>query len=487
MGNLSDSPEAAAYRDLLKKLLEFHDTDAGNAESFELLHGEEFRHDCTHGKWLMWDGNYWETDETGQAERAALDTVRKRFQAVATMGISANEEGRKVKEARTRWALSSESLYHRRALLNSAESIKSLATKTTDYDRDAFLLTVGNGTLDLRTGELREAQPADLITRATDVDYVPGAKCPRWLRFLDEIFDGDNQVIEFVWRAVGYTLTGSTQEQCLFILYGDGANGKSTFLEILIGLLGTHAEVTPFSTFLIHHNPGNPRNDLAKLHGARLVKAAESPRQAVLDEALVKEATGDDSMSARFLFKELFVFKSQMKIWMATNHKPRISGTDDAIWRRMRLIPFMHKFAGRSRDLRLADKLRGEFSGILAWAVQGCLEWQRSGLGVAPAVEAATLGYRRESDQIGRFLKEWCTTGAKDRTSGNELYQTYLEWCTINKEKPVAINAFAKSLSDRGIQKKRGSQGTTYRGIGLVPEAARAKLVQQPRGGDPHV
>ena len=314
-----------------------------------------------------------------------------------------------------------------------------------------------------------------------------GAKCPRWLRFLDEIFDGDNQVIEFVWRAVGYTLTGSTQEQCLFILYGDGANGKSTFLEILIGLLGTHAEVTPFSTFLIHHNPGNPRNDLAKLHGARLVKAAESPRQAVLDEALVKEATGDDSMSARFLFKELFVFKSQMKIWMATNHKPRISGTDDAIWRRMRLIPFMHKFAGRSRDLRLADKLRGEFRGILAWAVQGCLEWQRSGLGVAPAVEAATLGYRRESDQIGRFLKEWCTTGAKDRTSGNELYQTYLEWCAINKEKPVAINAFAKSLSDRGIQKKRGSQGTTYRGIGLVPEAARAKLVQQPRGGDPHV
>src|SRR5437867_4194378 len=279
MGNLSDSPEAAAYRDLLKKLLEFHDTDAGNAESFELLHGEEFRHDCTHGKWLMWDGNYWETDETGQAERAALDTVRKRFQAVATMGISANEEGRKVKEARTRWALSSESLYHRRALLKSAESIKSLATKTTDYNRNTFLLTVGNGTLDLRTGELREARPADLITRATDVDYTPGAKCPRWLRFLDEIFDGDNQVIEFVWRAVGYTLTGSTQEQCLFILYGDGANGKSTFLEILIGLLGTHAEVTPFSTFLIHHNPGNPRNDLAKLHGARLVKAAESPGQ----------------------------------------------------------------------------------------------------------------------------------------------------------------------------------------------------------------
>src|SRR5438445_9046480 len=198
----------------------------------------------------------------------------------------------------------------------SAESIKSLATKTTDYNRDAFLLTVGNGTLDLRTGELREAQPADLITRATDVDYSPGEKCPHWLRFLDEIFDCDNQVIEFVWRAVGHTLTGSTQEQCLFILYGDGANGKSTFLEILIGLLGTHAEVTPFSTFLVHQNPGNPRNDVAKLHGARLVKAAESQRQAVLDETLVKEVTGGDSISARFLFKDIFMFKSQMKIWM---------------------------------------------------------------------------------------------------------------------------------------------------------------------------
>src|SRR5437667_10125389 len=210
MGNLLDSPEAAAYRDLLKKLLEFHDTDAGNVVSFELLHGEEFRHYCTHGKCLMWNGSYWETDETGQAERAALETVRKRFQAVATMGISANEEGRKVKEARTRWALSSESLYHRRALLKSAESIKSLATKTTDYDRDAFLLTVGNGTLDLRTGELREAQPADLITLATDVDYVPGANCPRWLWFLDEIFDGYNNVIEFFWRPVVYNLTEMT-------------------------------------------------------------------------------------------------------------------------------------------------------------------------------------------------------------------------------------------------------------------------------------
>src|SRR6266700_3370552 len=158
MSNGPESLEATAYRDLLRRLLDFHDTDAGNAESFELLHGEELRHDCTHGICLMWEGNYWETDNTSQAERAALDTVRKRFQAVATMGISANEEGRKVKEARTRWALSSESLYHRRALLNSAESIKSLATKTTDYNRDAFLLTMRNGTQDLRTGELREAR-----------------------------------------------------------------------------------------------------------------------------------------------------------------------------------------------------------------------------------------------------------------------------------------------------------------------------------------
>ena len=258
------------------------------------------------------------------------------------------------------WALRSESVYGRRATLESAQSIPALATIAEDYDRDPFLLTVGNGTIDLRTGHLRPSQPDDLITRATDVDYFPAATCPRWLQFLDEVFGGDEALISFISRAVGYSLTGDTREQCLFILWGGGANGKSTFLETVLKLVGRHSAITPFSSFLVQRNAGNPRNDVAKLHGARLVKAAESGKEGALDETIIKEITGGDTISARFLYQEFFEFKPTFKLWLATNHRPSIRGTDDAIWRRIRLIPFTRQFSGRNRDPKLLETLRGE-------------------------------------------------------------------------------------------------------------------------------
>jgi putative DNA primase/helicase len=376
------------------------------------------------------------------------------------------------------WALRSESMYTRTAMLNSAQTIQGLATKATDYDRDPFLLTVANGTLDLRTGKLRGCHPGDLITRATDIRYSPLAQCRRWSEFLEEIFLGDHKLIEFVRRAVGYSLTGDVREQCLFILYGGGANGKSTFLEILLKLVGTHAAVTSFSTFLVHTTPGTPRNDVAKLHGARLVKAAESQKQAALDEATVKEVTGGDTISARFLFREFFDFKPQFKIWLATNHRPAIHGTDDAIWRRIRLIPFRQQFMGRKQDPALREKLEAELSGILSWAVAGCLEWQRVGLGKAPAIEAATLNYRQESDHVGRFLNERCSARPQDHSPGKELFEAYVEWCGLSGEKPESNNIFAKALAERGIRKKRTRAGTVYEGLGLRPQPKQPNLAK---------
>ena len=376
------------------------------------------------------------------------------------------------------FALRSESVAGRRATLESAASIREIVTVTNDYDRSPYLLTVGNGTLDLRTGELRACLPDDLITRATDVHYFPSAKCPRWLRFLEEVFGGDRALIDFIARAVGYSLTGETREQCLFILYGDGANGKSTFLETLLQLEGSHAAITPFSTFLIQRSPGNPRNDVAKLHGARLVKAVESPKEGMLDEAIIKEITGGDTISARFLFHEFFEFKPTFKLWLATNHRPSIRGTDDAIWRRIRLIPFTRQFSGLTRDPTLMEVLRGELSGILAWAVRGCLEWRRFGLGTSPVVEAATRKYRLDSDEMGRFLAERCMQDTKQQASGIELYQAYVDWCAANGAKPESNNLFAKALAVRGISKKRRRKGTFYQGIGLVPPGSRAKVTE---------
>lgn len=363
----SESPIAAANRARIQKLQSFQDTDAGNADAFELLHGERFRYDHTKGKWFVWNDRYWAEDKDGEASRAALETARERLSAAA---LIRHDE---VKKKRVDWALHSESVYGRKSLLISAQTVKSLATTTSDYDRDPFLLTVGNGTLDLRAGKLREARREDLITRATDVPYNPLATAPRWEQFLNEVFGGDSEIIGYVQRAVGYSLTGDTREQCFFLLCGSGANGKTTFLETIVRLLGMHASTAAFSAFLVQHNQGAPRNELAALCGARFVKAAEAEHKARLDEAIMKQLCGEDTISVRFLFREVFEYRPQFKIWLATNHKPAIWETSDAIWRRTKLIEFNRQFAGPQADVALRGKLAAELPGIFAWAVKGCL------------------------------------------------------------------------------------------------------------------
>jgi putative DNA primase/helicase len=448
---------------LRAKLLSFQDTDAGNAEAFELLHGHRFRYDHTREKWLLWNGRYWTEDRDGEANRAALSTVQARLWAAAK---SKNRDSRKN---RIEWSLHCESEWRLAALLRSARTIRSLATTTDQYDRNPFLLTVANGTLDLRSGELRPGRREDLITRATDVLFDPNAKASRWIQFLDEVFTGDDDLIAFIQRAVGYSLTGDTKEQCFFILYGGGANGKSTFVEIICKLLGTHAETAEFTTFLTKRDSGGPRNDLARLHAARLVKAAEGEQQARLAESTIKELTGEDTVAARFLFKEHFTFKPQFKIWLVTNHKPEIRGTDQAIWRRVRLIEFARQFEGTQRDPDLRRKLQEELPGILCWALEGCLLWQQHELGIAPGVERATQAYRQESDQIGRFLKERCIRGSKAATQAQKLFEAYREWCRLREEKPELQNLFARKLNERGVTKKRSRRGFAYHGVELMP------------------
>jgi putative DNA primase/helicase len=459
----TESPIAAAENAKIHKLQSCQDTDAGNSDAFELLYGERFRYDHTKGKWFVWNDRYWAEDVDGEADRAALETARERLSAAAQV---AHDQDR---EKAIKWALRSESVYGRKATLISAQSVRSLATTTKKYDRNNFLLTVGNGTLDLSTGKLCEARREDLITRATDVPYDRSATAPRWEQFLKEVFGGDSEVIGYVQRAVGYSLTGDTGEQCFFLLCGSGANGKTTFLETIVKLLGTHASTAAFSAFLVQHNQGSPRNDLAALCGSRLVKAAEAEHKASLDEAIMKQLTGEDTISVRFLFREVFEYRPQFKIWLATNHKPAIWETSDAIWRRIKLIEFKRQFAGTRADVALRGKLEAELPGILAWAVQGCLAWQKSGLREPQKVSHATLGYRQESDQIGRFFKERCDLQPGRRSPGKQLYDDYVRWCDRLHEIPVANNLFVAKLADRGIERKRAAGGVIYLGLGLLP------------------
>jgi len=331
------------------------------------------------------------------------------------------------------------------------------------------------GAIDLKTGNLREPRTDDLITKSTFAAYDPRAKCDRWLEFLGEIMAGKEEMIGFLRRAIGYSLTGTTGEQCLFFLYGSGANGKSTLLNLLSHVLGDYSLRSPSDMLVTRRERGVP-NDVARLKGARLVVTSEIEEGTNLAEALVKQLTGGDTLVARFLFAEYFEFVPTFKIWLAANHKPRIRGDDYAIWRRIRLLPFLVEIPAERQDPSLLAKLQAENAGILAWAVRGCLEWQASGLRPPREVMAATQAYRSEMDTFNHWIEEHCDLDAnlmaEYEVRASDLYGDYVNWSHANGLYAVSSVRFASRLDAKGIGKARKSVGIFYRGIRLKSLAA---------------
>lgn len=441
-------------------------TDLGNAELFVYLHGGRLRYVAERRRWICWQNGRWRPDVTGEAERAAKQTAKLLLERAA--GVEDATERTKA----AKWAATAQAEPRIRAMLTLARTEPTLALSEQELDAHPYLLATASGTLDLRTGALRAADPADLLTRGSDVAYDPDARCPRWERFLTEIFAGDGELIVFLHRLVGYCLTGDTRERLLAVLHGTGCNGKSTMLEILKALLGDLATTSAFDTFTRTRGDRGPRNDLARLRGARLVTASESGEGRRLDEATVKEITGGDTIAARFLFGEHFEFTPTFKLLLAANHRPRVDGDDDAIWRRLRLVPFEQSFEGRE-DRTLTATLRAELPGILAWAMRGCLAWQHEGLGHAGAVTRATAEYRTEEDHLGAFLAERCHTGGT--VPAAELRAAYEQWCQETGERPLSGSALGKRLARRGIQPEKGAKGRRfYRGINLAGVAGGA-------------
>lgn len=431
-------------------------TDLANAELFCELHADRLRHVHEQKKWLAWDGGRWRPDLSGEAERAATDTARELLRRAADL------DGTGRKRA-ARWALASQSEPRLRAMRTIASTEHPIVLTADQLDADPYLLACANGTLELRTGTLRDADPGDLISRGTAIAYEPDAACPRWLRFLDEIFDGDAELIAFMARFTGYCLTGDTREQVVIVCHGTGANGKTTMIEKLKEVVGEHGVTAGFDTFARARGDRGPRNDLARLHRARLVVASESGEGRRLDEATVKALSGGDAVTARFLYGEHFEFRPQFKLCLVTNHRPRIDGDDDAIWRRLRLVPFEQSFLGRE-DPELSAQLDAELPGILAWAVRGCLDWQRDGLGAAAAVERATAAYREDEDVLGAFIAERCELGGEVEVVA--LRESYESFCRELGEKPMSGSALGRKLSRRGIS--RGGKGRrSYRGLNL--------------------
>jgi putative DNA primase/helicase len=463
-------------------------SDYTNARAFVQDHGQNLRYCYPWKAWLVWTGTHWQRDTSGRVAQFAKQTIKRLARQVEHL----DESAATALLAHIKKSLSKASLD---AMVRTAQDEPGIPVQPEAFDTDIWLLNCTNGTLGLRTGKLREHSQADLITKCLAIPYEKDATCPTWDGFLWRIMGGSQEpdtpdmsdgeleqrhqaderataLIGYLQRSAGYTLTGSTKEQCLFLCHGPTKTGKSTYLATFKKTLGPYAKQADMETFM-HKDRPEVRNDLADLAGARFVYAVESQEGKRLAEGLVKQMTGGtDYLKARFLFQEYFEFPPQFKAYIGTNHLPVINDSDDAIWERMRKIPFTVQIPKADRDKDLEAKLEKELSGILAWAVRGCLDWQeKNDLKEPDAVLDATKAYRAEMDSLGRFLDECCVPGDPEfvKVKAPLLGRAYHAWCARTGEETLTNTAFIAALEKRNFSRRRGTGNQYYwHGVGLI-------------------
>lgn len=446
-------------------------TDGWNAKRFVREHGGDVRYCYEWGKWLTYDGKRWIIDNTGEVVRRAKQTIKRLYAQAAETD---NDIERKLLADH---AKKSDSNYKYKAMLGLIECEIPILNK--ELDVDPMLFNVENGTLDLRTGELKGHRREDFISKLAPVNYDVNASCPKWLSFLERIMDNNTNLIDFLQRAVGYALTSDVGEQALFFLYGTGANGKTVFLETIKGMLGDYAKEAEPEILIQKHNEAHPTG-VADLLGARFVATTEVGEGRRMNETKVKQLTGGDRLKARFMRQDFFEFYPTHKIFLAANHKPIIKGTDYAIWRRIKLVPFEITIPEKERIpfVKMLATLKAEWPGILAWAVQGCIKWQTQGLGTPTEVTRATQAYRKEMDIVGDFLEEHCIIDVNAKAKASTLYATYKIWCDTNGEHALTQKVFGSRLTERGLERKREKTGYFWLGIGILEN-----LVNDPNNG----
>jgi len=486
LNGLGNSLANSLYGDPEKRTRVYPQTDYGNAERLVDAHSDNIRYCYPWKRWLIWRGNRWCIDNTNEIERLAKQTVRSMYAECATIDVD------EVRKALVRHIKSSESQAKLNAMISLAESEPGIPIIPDELDSDQWLLNCRNGTVDLRTGKLQPHDRGQMITKIIDVDYDPSATCPLWEQFIFDIMGGNQTLVNFLQRAVGYSLTGDMSEQVFFILYGIGANGKSTFLNTLRELLAEYAIETSPETFAVKDR-GSYTGDIADLKGVRFVVTTEFAQGKSLNEVVVKQLTGGDTIRARRLYQDEFEFKPTFKIWMAANNKPRIRESANAIWRRIRLIPFLEQFCDISQaeynpDAKLADpqlaaKLKAEQAGILRWAVDGCLMWQKEGLGLPMEVREANAKYRAEMDFLSDFLAECCIVTPEARVTTQELFRAYLYYCDRTGDKPVGKRTFNTMMRERGFHDGRGhANKPIWLGIGLIDEVHSGECQESSSG-----
>jgi putative DNA primase/helicase len=454
---------------------EFHRSDLGNAERIRFHHGEDIRFYTPKKQWLVWDGKRWATDSANQIMQRAADTVRRIY---AETQVFDDESDRKSHAA---FALKSERADRLAAMVKLFASLEGIAVQPNELDQDPLLVNLDNGTLGLRSLELRPHRREDLITKVIPIPYDPNAKCPTWEKFLQDVFDENTDLIQYMQRLGGLCLSGVTTDRALFLQHGSGHNGKTTFVETLRDILGEYAGEIPAEELMKARNqgPGKPSPFLARLPGLRFVTASETEENQKLAAALVKSLTGGrDTITTRDLYGRAFSFRPQFKLLISTNHRPRITDPTASIWDRIHMIPFQVRIPdpakgeepdskGRVKDRNLDAKLREEHPGILAWMVEGWRSYQEIGLRPPEQVLQATREYREQEDTAGQFISECLVFGESHEATTAEMKQALDRWAEKNNE-----NLSWKGVTDRfrdesRVQKAKLEGARGWKGVGI--------------------
>ena len=441
-------------------------TDSGNAERFADMYKSQVRYCNVFKKWFIWNGKYWAKDDSGKIINYAIESVRSIIHYADLL-----PDGDKRKEL-IKHSLKSENAGKLKALLDIASGLDAMSINPDMFDKNLWYLNAENGVINLKSGNLISHNENLYITKMCKVGIDKKCKTPLWDNLLDKITKGEELMKRYLQKAIGCALSGDVSEQAIFILYGKGSNGKSTFLNIIAELLQDYSQNTPSETFMIKKNEA-VNNDVARLKGARFVTAIEVEENKRLAESLIKSMTGGDKLTTRFLYGEFFDYKPQFKVFLACNHRPIIRDTTHSIWRRIKLIPFEATISEQERDKYLFDKIvDNELPGILAWAVEGCLLWQKEGLTMPDSITTATEKYRSEMDAFGNFLEEVCVLGEEYKVTNKALRAAYEEWCKDNGEYALYQRAFGDKLREQGIKSTRGggNGSTTWHGIKIKGE-----------------
>lgn len=441
--------------------------DTGRGQRLNDQFGEVFRYLADDKQWYFYNGSYWEPDNGRHIELATEKVVNSiktekpdsSFATKTGEDKIMNEWRKFIKDSRSHMAK-----------VHMIDEFKKYVTIDHGlFDHDNMILNTESGYVDLTNGELKDHDIKMMFSEQTTAEYSDNIDAPMWENFLDQIFNHDKELIHYIQKAVGYSATGSTAEQVMFLLLGSGRNGKSVFINTLRNILGSYAKQMSVESIVVHNSGGNANSDIARLENTRLVTSSEANEGSRLDESLVKQLTGGDRILARFLYGKEFEYDPKFKIWMATNHLPFIRGTDEGIWRRLKVIPFSVQIPKDKVDKNLENKLKSEWTGILNWIVQGAIMWQREGLEDPEKVKNASRNYRQSMDPLEAFLDECCIAGGGYSIKTRPLYDTYRDWAKRSNEHLMSMTKFGKEMSKK-LPRERKMDGIYYVGIKLKKE-----------------